>query len=140
MTYDAAPGSSERPTVLVGYGLYLLAICSGGITALIGAIIAYVRRDDARGTVWESHYRNLITVFWVGLAFSFIFLAMAFSGVLAAVGLALSDAWTDGDWLAAVPLLGVAVPLVMLAWAAFALWYLFRVIRGFLRALDDKAY
>ncbi len=32
---DVAP--SERPLVLVAYGLFILSVPSGGITALIGA-------------------------------------------------------------------------------------------------------
>jgi len=140
MQNDAVPAPSERPAVLVGYGLFLLAIACGGVTALIGAVIAYVRRDEARGTIWESHYANLIRVFWVGAVFALSLIAMALTGVFAAIGLALSSAWADGDWIASLPLLGAVIPLVLLAWLVFALWYFYRVLRGFLRALDDKAY
>ena len=134
---------SERPIVLIAYGMFILAIPSGGFLALIGAMIAFVKRDDARGTMWESHYRNMITVFWVGVIFSAVMLAMTFSGVMAAVGLALGTAWMDGDWggwMFGLPLLGAAVPLAILAGMAFGVWYLYRVVRGFLRALDDRAY
>jgi len=145
MQNDPVPAPSERPAVLVGYGLFLLAVVCGGITALIGAVIAYARRDDARGTVWESHYRNLILVFWVGTVFALSLIAMALSGLFAAIGLALSSAWAngawaDGDWIASLPLLGAVIPLVLLAWIAFGLWYLYRVLRGFIHALDDRAY
>ena len=140
MQNDPVSAPSERPAVLVGYGLFLLAVACGGITALIGAIIAYARRDEARGTVWESHYRNLIRVFWVGAVFALSLIAMALTGLFAAIGLALSSAWADGDWVASLPLLGAAIPLVLLVWLIFGIWYLYRVLRGFIRALDDKAY
>ena len=70
---------------------------------------------------------------------------MALSGLFAAIGLALSSAWAngawaDGDWIASLPLLGAVIPLVLLAWIAFGLWYLYRVLRGFIHALDDRAY
>src|SRR5271154_4271509 len=102
MQNDPVPAASERPAVLIGYGLFLLAIACGGITALIGAVIAYARRDEARGTVWESHYRNLIRVFWVGAIFALSLITMALTGLFAAIGVALSAAWADGDWIASL--------------------------------------
>ena len=68
-----APGSGEarhsglRTTAMICYVLYLVAFING-LTAIIGVIIAYIKRSDAVGTVWESHFRNLIVVFWVMLA------------------------------------------------------------------------
>ena len=44
--------------------LFLIA-CVNGVTAIIGVIIAYVKRRDAVGTIWDSHFNNLILVFWV---------------------------------------------------------------------------
>jgi uncharacterized membrane protein len=33
-----------------------------------------------------------------------------------------------------------AAPLLILLWLAFGVWYLYRILRGFFRALDDKPY
>jgi uncharacterized membrane protein len=48
----AAAGTSAadlRTFTIIVYALYLAAFCSG-FTALIGVILAYVKRADARGT------------------------------------------------------------------------------------------
>ena len=59
--------SDLRPLVIVCYLLFLIA-CVNGLTALIGVVIAHTRRRDAVGTVWQSHFENLILVFWVFVA------------------------------------------------------------------------
>jgi uncharacterized membrane protein len=138
-TREPAASDRERAAVLLGYGLFLLAVANG-VTALIGAVIAYIRRDDARGTIWESHYRNMILVFWAGLLLGALVLGLAFTGAIAAIGFAVGTAWLDDDWMFGLPLLGMGVPLVLLAGVMFGLWYLYRILRGFFRALDDKAY
>ncbi len=43
-------------------------------------MIAFVKRDEARGTIWESHYRNLLTVFWAGLIFWAVMLSLRSAG------------------------------------------------------------
>jgi uncharacterized membrane protein len=58
----AADESSLRIFALIGYGLLLLA-CSNGFTAIAGVVIAYIKRAEARGTVYESHFSNMITAF-----------------------------------------------------------------------------
>jgi len=58
---------SERNSVLVAYGLYLVGVMTGGLTTLIGTVLAHIRLKEARGTLYESHYRNLILIFWVWL-------------------------------------------------------------------------
>ncbi len=139
MQGDLAQDEPERATVLIAYGLMLGAIM-GGITALIGMVIAMVRVGDARGSVWESHYRNIIAVFWVGAALFLTLIGAALTGMLAMAGMAIGNAWMDGDALLALPLLGLTVPFMMLAWLLFCLWYFYRLLRGLLRALDGRAY
>lgn len=138
MQGEIARNEPERATVLIAYGL-LLAAMMGGITALIAVVIATVRAGDARGTVWESHYRNIISVFWVGAALFLSLIGAALFGVFAMLGQAVGSAWWDGDALLALPLLGLWVPLLMLAWLVFCVWYFYRVLRGLLRALDGRA-
>ena len=80
MMNDPAPVSSaidqERLLVALAYGLYLISV-AGGLPLLAGVFIALVRKPHARGTNYESHYRNLILVFFVILAFAGIMLAAA---------------------------------------------------------------
>jgi uncharacterized membrane protein len=104
-----ASASDVRTLVIVCYALYLLGILNG-LTTLIGVIIAYVKREDARGTVWASHFDNLIVTFWVSLV----------------VGL--------------VGLLTVFFLIGFVFWAVLFVWYLYRCIRGLLRTFENRRY
>ena len=59
---EAPDMASLRTIVMLCYVLFLIA-CVSGVTAIAGVIIAYVKRHDAVGTIWESHFNNLILVF-----------------------------------------------------------------------------
>lgn len=82
--------ASLRRLTLVIYGLYVFSWLFG-VTALIGVIIAHVKRDDARGTVYESHLTWLIRTFWWGLLWTvlgFLTLVLVIGGfILAGVGI-----------------------------------------------------
>jgi len=67
----------------VVYGLYLLGWFSGGLTALIGLIVAYVSRDTA-GPITQSHLKFQIRTVWVTAGWAIL------GVLLVAVGLPLS--------------------------------------------------
>ena len=130
------PGSPDvaqanlRSLVILCYVLYLLALVNG-ITAIAGVIIAYVKRDDARDTIWRSHFDSMIVTFWVMLVAGFIgMLSFLFSlgGVLV--------------WPVVHPALSLVTLMFggLLIFPIFAVWYLYRVIKGLVRASDDRAY
>jgi uncharacterized membrane protein len=129
---DAMGGASDlRSLAIVCYVLFLLAWMNG-ITAIVGVAVAYMKRRDAAGTVWQSHFANLILVFWV-------MVAGAILGMLTwpvALGAMLAQGWPF-FWppVFALPLLfgGLIFPIL-------ALWYLYRVIRGLIRAVDERPY
>ncbi len=100
---------SARTTAIIIYLLYLAALVNG-ITAIIGVVLAYVKRDDVRGTAYEGHFNNAIEIFWVFL-----------------IGMCV-----------AVPLcfILVGIPLVILLYV----WVLFRTVKGLVRAIDGKPY
>jgi uncharacterized membrane protein len=127
---------SERNSVLVAYGLYLLGAMTGGLTTLIGTVLAHIRLSEARGTLYESHYRNLILIFWVWL----VVIVVAGSVVLAGVaGVAFSlFAWPVFG-LALIPF-GLAVWLMGLAIVGTFLWYYWRLVRGLVLVVDGKPY
>lgn len=128
---------SERNSVLVAYGLYLLGAMTGGLTTLIGTVLAHIRLGEARGTLYESHYRNLILIFWVWLTV----MVMAGSVVLAGVAgaaFSLFASWPVFG-LALIPF-GIAVWLVGMAVLATCLWYYWRLVRGLVLVMDDKPY
>ena len=46
----------NRTLTLVLYVLYIIAIFSGGLLAIIALIINYVKRSDVQGSIFESHF------------------------------------------------------------------------------------
>lgn len=109
------PAGGKTPEELAGlknitmvvYGLQALSFLYG-VTALVAIVINYVKRDDVRGTVYESHFDWQIRSFWWGL-------------VWAVLGMAL-----------VIVLLGL--PILLAAW----LWMVYRVVKGWLRLNDGK--
>jgi uncharacterized membrane protein len=127
----------ERNWILANYGLFLIAPASSGMTALIGVILAHLRLEGARGGPYESHYRNLILVFWVWLAFVLLALAFAFAG-LAGLVLSLMQSWPARGF--GLYRSALSVGLLLLAFVIVSFWYYWRLLRGLIRALDDKPY
>ena len=141
---NASPGPAQGPgeaqqsglrtTAMICYVLYLLAFITG-LTALVGVIIAYIKKPDARGTVWESHFRSLIVVFWV------MFAVLVLGLLTLPVSLLSLAAFYDSDF--AWPALS-ALALPTLVWMVvlpiFLVWFLYRMIRGLIRVSEDRAY
>jgi uncharacterized membrane protein len=126
-----------RTIVLIVYSLFLLAMFNG-FTAVAGVILAYIKRDEARGTIWESHFRNLIHVFWIALAVAVVAVALL---IEAAGGFAITMFATNGNpppiviaWLVAL------IPVFWLGAVLFFLWYLYRTVRGLVQAIESKPY
>ena len=107
----AAAGSDDRALVLVVYGLYLFALLSCGLAGIAGVIVAYVKRGEARGTLWESHFDNQINAFWG-------WFALVVAGVVM------------------IPLLGLGLIVIGVAFV----WFLYRTIKGLLQAVESKPY
>jgi len=91
------------------YALYAIFWLTGGITALIAIIVGYVKRDDVRGTPYESHFRWQIRSFWWCVLWGVI-------GVL----------------LIPLAFIGFAV-----LWA-LGIWMLYRIVKGWLYLNDSK--
>ncbi len=107
----AAPsGDSKRLMAIVGYGLFLAGWPTLHLATIAAVILAYIQRGEFYGTIWELHYTNIIHTFWISLLVSAV----------------------------AIPLCFVGVGFVVLAF--LVVWFLYRTIKGLIRALDDKAY
>jgi len=104
-----ASADSARTLTIVIYLLYLASLFNG-ITAVIGVALAYAKRDDARGTPYDSHFSNAIEMFWVFLI-----------GMLIAVPLCF---------------VVVGIPLVI----GLYIWVIFRTVKGLVRAIDMRPY
>jgi uncharacterized membrane protein len=128
---EAADASSLRSIAMLCYVLFLIA-CVNGITAIAGVIIAYAKRQDAKGTIWEGHFNNLILVFWVTVGATLLFF--------------LSWPFAFGWWFANgfvwlwAP--AAALPLIFgfILFPVLVVWYLYRVIRGLIRAGEERVY
>lgn len=92
----------------VVYILYLCSYVALGISFLIGAILAYVKRNDAQGTIFYSHFQYQIKTFW----YSVLLNVLGFITTLLGVG-----------WL-----------ILIGTW----IWVLYRSILGLTRCLDNK--
>lgn len=101
--------AAARSWTLLIYGLYLAALFTA-LPLVVGGIVALLKRDLAKGTVYETHLDNQVTVLWVSV-------------VLGVVG-----------WI----LLLVAIG--WLIWGGLWLWVLWRSGRGLWRALDGRPY
>src|SRR5882757_2863560 len=142
MEIDGPREDKERLLVLLSYGLMLIAPPAGGLTALIGVVIAHVRLDRATGGTHESHYRNLIRVFWTMLIYALVVLwAMSFGMGISFFSLLWPLGW---GWPFQAAILGSAwammLPLLGLLSLVMVIWYYWRLLRGFVRELDDKPY
>ena len=114
-TVDLKPSPGKTPEELAGlknvtmvvYALQALSFF-WGVPAIVGVIVNYIKREDVRGTIYESHFDWQIRTFWWGL-------------VWALVGAAL-----------AVVLVGFVVWFV--AWV----WMIYRVVKGWLKLTEGK--
>ncbi len=87
-----------------------------GLLGIVGVIVAYVKRDDARGTWVASHLTWLIRTFWWSLFWGAL-------GVLVMLTLGL---------------ILIGIPIALLVWAVASIWVLYRVIRGYALFKDSK--
>jgi uncharacterized membrane protein len=140
---DYAPADNERLLVLLSYGLFLIAPTSGGVTALIGVVIAHIRLVHAAGSIHESHYRNQIRVFWTLLVFTLVMMTAISFGLgfsLLSLFWPFAPGWPF--WPAAM--MGVSwaflLPVLGLLFVILVIWYYWRMLRGFVRELDDQPY
>ena len=99
---------SLRTVTTVVYALQAASLLIG-ITYLVAVVVNYVKRADAQGTMFESHFRWQIRTFW-------------FSVLWGIVGLILMYA---------------VVGVVVLA--ANLIWVIYRIAKGWLRLADGKA-
>ena len=58
---------SLRTMAIIVYALMLASFVSLHMAAIVAVILAYVKRPDARGTIWETHFDTVISTFWIAL-------------------------------------------------------------------------
>ncbi|MFC0266638.1 DUF4870 family protein [Kushneria aurantia] len=71
------PQQVDTTMPLVVYGLYIAGFFTGGVTTIVGVIIAYVYQG--KGPAWlDEHYRYQVRTFWIGFLYSVIALILIF--------------------------------------------------------------
>ena len=126
MTYSVDQNSNKTLT-LVLYVLYIIAIFTGGLLAVLALIINYVKRSDVRGSIFESHFTWQIRTFWWYLIWNIIafvpFLFLLFTG-------------QNSDAFAGVALFATSFCLVVItvAW----IWIVYRAIKGIIRLNNSQ--
>ncbi|AUZ04299.1 MULTISPECIES: DUF4870 family protein [Vitreoscilla] len=106
--HDPSSDSAEaRQYVLIIYILFAIGVVTG-LSALIGVIMAYVKRNDLESTVYADHITFLIRTFWIAFAAS----CVGFITTPIIIGL-------------------LILPLVFV-------WYVYRCIMGFIKFNERK--
>jgi uncharacterized membrane protein len=100
------PDSLRQITLIV----YVMQAASFlvGITLIAAVVLNYVKRDDAAGTIYESHFRWQIRTFWFALLWG-------------ALGMILS-------------LVLIGIPILIAA----AVWLIYRIVKGWLRLSEGR--
>ncbi len=113
MSEGIMDGKKPEQMVKIIYFLYLAGFVLGGITNLIGLVMAYIYKDEAPEWL-QSHYRFQIRTFWIG-------------GLYAAVGM----------------LLLFSIFLAFLAFPVFlflAVWLIIRCVKGLKGINQEQAH
>ncbi len=127
MTAIAEPRESLIKLTHVIYALHAFSLVTGivGAATVVGAVLTgwpsiiavilnYVKRSEARGTWLETHFRWQIRTFWFGL----LWVSLCGLFIVATLGIGLLIAW---------------LPLTFVG-----LWFVYRIVRGWLRLIDRR--
>jgi uncharacterized membrane protein len=62
------PANARIRTLVLVVDILYAANLFVWFTSIVGVVIAYMKRGDAAGTIYESHMTYAIRTFWIGLA------------------------------------------------------------------------
>jgi uncharacterized membrane protein len=124
MSVRTAPPSLVNVTQLI-YALHTLSVLIGvttaatiigafvfGVPSIIAVVINYLKREEARETFLESHFRWQIRTFWFALLW-FVIGAMLLATV-------------------------IGIPLALVIFFSDGLWVIYRIARGWLALRNKK--
>lgn len=116
MNTPVSTGSSEKEAAAKSVATLVYALQAAwllfGIPLIIGLIVNYVKLDDVRGTLAESHFRWQMRTFWFWLL------------------------WLVLGWLLIVLILTFVIGAAILG--ANFIWIIYRIIKGWLRLSEGK--
>ncbi len=102
-------GLSLRTVLTVVYALFALGFLTGGLGAIAAVVLAYLKRGDAAGTVYASHFDWVLRTFW------WMVLWLIVSSIL------------------------VIILVGFLGYFLTLLWVLYRIIRGWLSLAEGRS-
>ena len=127
MSTIAEPRSSLVTLTHVIYALHAFSLLTGiigaatvvgafltGWPSIIAVILNYAKRSDVRGTWLASHFRWQLRTFWFGL----LWVVLCGVFVVATLGIGMLIAW---------------LPL-----AFVGIWFVYRIVRGWLRLIERQ--
>jgi len=91
------------------YILYCIGYFTGWLTAIVGVVLAYVKKGETTDPVALSHYRSQIRLFWYSLVW------LCIGGALTIIGVGF---------------------IILVIWFV---WSLYRVIKGFSSIAEGRA-
>jgi uncharacterized membrane protein len=109
MTENTQQDIANKNITQIIYGLYAASIIVG-VTYFVGIVLNYVKRDDVRGTWLESHFTWQIRTFWYSLLWFLIGFPLMF-----------------------------ALGLGFVVWVVAGIWFIYRIVKGWLRLSEGKA-
>ena len=101
------PSSDVKNYVFIAYVTYALGLFIW-FTPVVGVILAFIKRDEAQGSIYASHIDYLIKTFWVSL-----------------IGMALG-------------MLTILILIGWLILATTGIWLIYRVVVGLIKLNEDK--
>ena len=129
--HQTAPGTAPKSLVdwtQIIYVLHALSLVIGilgtatvvgafllGWPSIIAVIMNYIKRGEARGTWLESHFRWQLRTFWFGLL------------------------WVSLCGLFVVLTLGIGLIIAWLPLGLVAIWFIYRVAKGWMALKDGRA-
>jgi uncharacterized membrane protein len=112
---DDARHESLRKVCLFDYALHIAGpLLSMGLLSVIALVINYLKRDDAAGTIYESHMNWMIRTFWWTVF------------------------WIVVSFLPALVLAVLTFGLLSFLFVVPVIWYLYRMVKGLLRLFDRR--
>ncbi|NLJ50721.1 MAG: hypothetical protein GX342_01055 [Alcaligenaceae bacterium] len=98
----------QKKYLLITYIVFAVGLFTGGLITIAGLVMAYLKRSDYNGSIYQGHVTYLIRTFWIGLLYGVTSFVLTFVGI----GIILGFLTT--------------------------IWYVIRVVKGFVTFYDDK--
>lgn len=120
MTYDPGPTpattDSHKTLTIIIYALSLAGFVTGGLTSIVALVIGLVKKDEVRGTIYESHFEFAN---WTNIWMLVAGLAITIVGSLLMIVL--------------IGFIVLPIGLVLLA-----VWYGVRLVMGLIKLMDNR--